>query len=112
MKHIRLYEEFLNEQSVVQLSDLRDSAIKILQKELKWNLPKISIADDSDVKMYSTSKNKLTTSNGLIYLGMAGESLIKDIKNVLDKANINANVFRGLQTGRREEEHDYIIVLN
>lgn len=107
MKHIKLYEEFVNEGI-----DTRENVIELLQKELDWNKPTLTLVNDKHVKMYSTSKNKLTTSNGIVYWGMSGQSLLKDIKEILKKANINANVFRGFQTSMRDDEHDYIIILN
>jgi arsenate reductase-like glutaredoxin family protein len=56
-------------------------------------------------------KENLTPENGLIYWGMAGQSLVKDIRDALQKHGINASVFRGYETGRQSQEHDYIIIL-
>jgi hypothetical protein len=42
---------------------------------------------------------------------MAGQSLVKDIKNALGKAGITALVFRGFETSRRSDKHDYLIRL-
>jgi hypothetical protein len=85
--------------------------ISVLSKELKWNLPFIHIPTNADLNVYSNIKG-LTKENGLIYYGMGGQSLIKDIKQVLTENGINAKVYRGIFIGRRDPQHDYIIVIN
>ena len=107
MKNLHTFEEFLNE----SVKQDQQKAIDILTKELKWNNAQVHIPTTDEISMYSTSSNKLTIDNGLIYWGMAGQSLIKDIKDTLSKVGITASVFRGFETSRRSDEHDYVIVL-
>ena len=107
MKHIHTFESFLNE----AVKQDQQKAIDILTKELKWNDAEVHIPTADDISMYSTGGNKLSIDNGLIYWGMAGQSLVKDIKDALAKAGIAASVFRGFETSRRSDKHDYIITL-
>jgi len=89
----------------------QQKAIDVLTKELKWNDAEVNIPTADDIFAYSTRGNKLSVDNGLIYWGMAGQSLVKDIKNALGKAGITALVFRGFETSRRSDKHDYLIRL-
>lgn len=82
-----------------------------MSKELSWNAPTIRPITELEVDIYSTSKIRLTTDNGIVYWGMAGQSMINDIKDALNKAGIKAKVFRGHETSRRADEHDYLIVI-
>ena len=88
----------------------QQKAIDVLNDEMDWNVPNIKPATEEDVKIYTHARG-ITTENGIIYWGMAGQSILKDIKAALEKANIKARVFRGYETTRGSDEHDYIIVL-
>lgn len=107
-RSMQLNEELVEESDFLN-ENKQQSAMQALNSELSWNPHKILKATASDAKDYG--KENLTPENGLIYWGMAGQSLVKDIRDALQKHGINASVFRGYETGRQSQEHDYIIIL-
>lgn len=88
----------------------QQKAVAVLDDEMGWNPHWVLIPSKEDLEIY-THVRGLTPENGLIYWGMAGQSILKDIKAALDKHNIKARVFRGYETTRQSDDHDYIIVL-
>jgi hypothetical protein len=108
-RSMQLNEELVEEFDGSLNENKQQSAMQALNSELSWNPHKILKATARDAKDYG--KENLTPENGLIYWGMAGQSLVKDIRDALQKHGINASVFRGYETGRRAQEHDYIIIL-
>ena len=80
-KDIQVYEAKVNE----YVKQDQQKAIDILTKELKWNAAEVNIPTAEEISAYSTGGNKLSADNGLIYWGMAGQSLVKDIKDALAK---------------------------
>ena len=108
MKKVKSFEDYINENKSYEL----EKVIDILNTEMSWNKPsRISKIEDNELDMYDYVK-KLTTTNGIIYWGMAGQSLIPDFKRIFQKHSINATVNRGHETSRSSDEHDYIIVLS
>lgn len=84
--------------------------ISKIEKEMSWNMARVHIASEANKKEYSIGdkhKNKTT----LIYFGLPGSSIKKDLKEFMNSIGIKTKIFRGHYRTKLDDEHDYVIIL-
>lgn len=110
MKHLKLFEAYKKGNMPEGGTPEQRAAMEVLLDEMDWNVPRVTLPTDEDIKAYSHAKG-MTPENGIIYWCMPGQSVRKELMEALQKHQIKAKVYRGYETSRRSFEHDYIIVL-
>lgn len=101
MKHIKLFEQFLNESfDIIEL-------IKHLESELGWNQGSASeITDFSKLEYVNFKKSPNKNNKFIVYSGMKGQSITSDIKTAIKK--FGADVIQ-ISKENGDNEHYYYI---